>query len=249
VLPLAPRWIAVDLSAQHIAAVSTDGHTVLEADLDGEPGQAVGLPDTRTVYAGGVRVLRPAYDLYGQLWVVDQTRSGARLSVVRSGVSRTLEARGLSGSQVARFLVSRDGTRLVTEVRRAGRDELFVARVRRGTKGQVLSVAPARRLVLHGAPERIRDIAWRSPTVVAVLAAGGASEVLLVKVDGSSSATDLSAGAAVFRGRATRLVTSPSGGAPLYVATSAGRLYVLSSRGQWKGTSIGPGLAAPTFVG
>jgi hypothetical protein len=251
VLPLAPRWIAVDPLAQHVAGVSSDGTRVVVANRDGAPGRPATARDTRTVHAGGTQLLRPAYDLYGQLWVVDLPPSGARLSVVRGGTSRSLEAPGLTGAQVTRFLLSRDGTRLVTEVRRAGRDELYVARVRRDAKGRVLSLTPARRLAMETAPARIRDIAWRTPTAVAVLAApsGGSSEVLLVKVDGSSDAADLSTDAALFRGRAVRLVTSPSTGAPLYVETAAGRLFVLSSRGQWKSSAIRPGLRAPTFVG
>jgi hypothetical protein len=251
VLPLAPRWIAVDPLAQHVAGVSTDGRTVVVAARDGESGRVATLADTSTVYQGGTQLLRPAYDLYGQLWIVDRTGSGARLSVVRGGVRRSLDAPGLTGAPVSRFLLSRDGTRLVTEVSRGGRDRLYVARVRRDSSGRVLSVTRALRLVMDGAPAHIRDIAWRTPTALAVLAApsGGISEVLLVKVDGSTDAADLSTDAALFRGRAVRLVTSPSTGAPLFLEASAGRLYVLSSQGQWKSSNIKPGLRSPTFVG
>jgi hypothetical protein len=251
VLPLAPRWIAVDPLAQHVAGVSTDGRTVVVADRDGESGRVATLEDTSTVFEGGTQLLRPAYDLYGQLWIVDRTPSGAQLTVVRSGVRRSLEAPGLTGAPVSRFLLSRDGTRLVTEVSRGGRDQLYVARVRRDGSGRVLGITRARRLVMDGAPDHIRDIAWRTPTALAVLAApsGGISEVLLVKVDGSTDAADLSTDAALFRGRAERLVTSPSTGAPLFLETSTGRLYLLSSRGQWKSSNIKPGLRSPTFVG
>jgi hypothetical protein len=250
-LALGPRSIAVDPLAQHIAEVSADGRTVLEADRDGVPGRAARMSDTRPVYTGGTDVLRPAYDLYGQLWVVDRTPSGGRLSVVRNGVARTELVPGLSGAQVTRFVLSRDGTRLVAELRRAGRDDLVVARVRRDTRGRVVSVAGSRRLEVDGVPDRIQDIAWRTPTDLAVLVAPtpGTSEVLLAKVDGSSTATELSTEAAPFRGSAVRLVTSPSRETSLYVATSDGRLYALSSRGRWQASSIKPGLRAPTFAG
>jgi hypothetical protein len=249
---LAPRWIAVDPLSQHIAGVTPDGHRVLEANLEAATGRAAGLPDTRTVYSTDTPVLRPAYDLFGALWLLDRSRAGARLSVVRSGVSRTLTAPGVSGFPVSRFLVSRDGTRLVSEVRRAGRDQLFVSRLRRDAQGRVLSVSAAHGLTIDGAPDVIRDIAWRTPAVVAVLAtpSGGGSEVLLAKVDGSSDAADLGVAATPFPGgRAVRMVTSPSSGAPVYVETSSGGLYVLSSHGVWKRSSIRAGLRAPTFVG
>lgn len=252
VLPLGPRSIAVDLLAQHIAGVSGDGRTVIEADRDGVPGRTASLADTRVVYPRGTDVLRPAYDHYGQLWVVDRTLSGARLSVVRGGVAEHVQAPGLTGAQVTRFVLSRDGTRLVAESRRAGRDRLFVARVRRDTKGRVLGVAPAQRLVIQGGdPDRIQDIAWRGAANLAVLVApsAGTSEVLDVKVDGSSSSRDLAGDAAPFRGRGVRLVTAPSRGVPLYLASSSGRLYALSGLGGWTSSNIKPGLDAPTFVG
>ncbi len=251
VLPLAPRWIAVDPLAQHVAGVSADGRRVLVAPRDAAPAHSPSLSDVETVYEDGTQLIQPSYDLFGQLWVVDRTRSGARLSVVLGSEARTLGAPGLSGAQVTRFLLSRDGTRLVAEVRRRGRDELYVARVRRDAKGRVLSVTRARRLVMQGAPNRIRDIAWRTPAAIAVLAADptASSEVLLVKVDGSSDSADLSTDAVLFRGRAVRVVTAASSGAPLYVQTAAGQLYVLSNRGQWRSSAIKPGLRSPTFVG
>jgi hypothetical protein len=250
-LPLAPRAIAVDPLAQHIAGVSADGRQVLVADRDGVPGRAARLSDTRTVYREGTDVLRPSYDLYGQLWVVDRTSSGARLSVVRGGVAHPLTAPGITGARVTRFVLSRDGTRLVAQVRRGERDELVLARVRRDAKGHVLGVSPARRIVMQGVPEQIRDIAWRTSASLAVLVApsSGTSEVLLAKVDGSSTATELSTDAALFQGRAERLVTSSSTGSPLLLGTADGRLYQLSGRGRFSPADIRRGLLAPTFVG
>jgi Lipoprotein LpqB beta-propeller domain/Sporulation and spore germination len=250
-LPLAPRAIAVDPLAQHIAGVSADGRQVVVADRDGVPGRAARLSDTSTVYREGTDVLRPSYDLYGQLWVVDRTRSGARLSVVRGGAARSLTAPGITGARVSRFVLSRDGTRLVAQVRRGERDELVLARVLRDTKGRVLGVSPARRIVMQGVPDEIRDIAWRTSARIAVLVApsSGTSEVLLAKVDGSSTATELSTDAALFQGRAVRLVTSSSTGSPLLLGTADGRLYELSGRGRFTPADIKRGLLAPTFVG
>ena len=61
---------------------------------------------------------------------------------------------------------------------------------------------------------RIRDIAWRTPGSVAVLAGPteGTSQVLIVKVDGSSTPEDLTTDAELFRDQAVRLVTSPATG-------------------------------------
>jgi hypothetical protein len=244
--------VAVDLPAQHVAGVSADGTQVLAADKDRSVGGPASLSDVRTIYTDGVDVLRPAYDLYGQTWVVDRTRSGARLSVVGRGPSRVVRAPGLTGQPVVRFVLSRDGTRLVAQPRRGGRDSLVVSRVQRDAKGRVRALGPAVPLPLTGAgTPQIRDLAWRTPGSLAVLSAPTpvTSQVLVVKVDGSSTAEDLSTDAELFRDQAVRLVTSPAAGAPLYIRTAAGQMFSLASTGRWTGTSIKPGLGSPAFVG
>jgi hypothetical protein len=251
-LRLGLRSIGVDLPAQHVAGVTADGTRVVEADKDHVAGGPATLADVRTVYSGGTDVLRPAYDLYGQLWVVDRTRAGARLSVVRDGVPRPVDAPALSGQPVVRFILSRDGTRLVAQVRRGDVDSLVVSRVQRDAKGRVRAVGPAAPLPLTGAGRpAIRDIAWRSPGSLAVLSGPtpGISQVLLAKIDGSSTPNELTTGAELFRDEAVGLVSAPSAGSPLLMKTSRGQLFSLAATGRWTGTSIREGLGAPTFVG
>jgi hypothetical protein len=248
-LALRLRSLAVDLLGQRIAAVTADGRQVLEADRDGKPGQAATPADVSTVYAG-TDVLRPSYDRYGQLWVVDRTASGARLSVVRSGRATPLEVPGLSGALVERVTMSRDGTRLVAQVRRAGRDVLQVSRVERDTAGRVLAVGPPRRLSVAGSPGRVIDLGWRGPSELAVLvaSAGATARVVTVQVDGSPDAVEDDDTEPVGE-RAVRLVTSPTGGTPLLVVTAEGRVLSLSRSGRWTRSSIKPGLGAATYVG
>jgi Lipoprotein LpqB beta-propeller domain/Sporulation and spore germination len=251
-LPLALRSVGVDLPAQHVAGVAPGGTRVLESAKDQAPGQPATMSDVHVVYANGTNVLRPGYDLYGQLWLVDATPSGARLLVVRAGRARAVPAPGLTGQQVVRFVLSRDGTRLAAVVRRDGGDRLVIARVERDTVGRVRTVLPAVPLSLTGVGNpRIRDLAWRAAGGLAVLAGPTAatSQVLVVKVDGSSTPDQLSTDAELFHDQAVQLVTSPAVGAPLYIRTLAGQLFSLASTGRWTGTSIEPGLGSPTFVG
>jgi hypothetical protein len=240
------RSIAVDLLGQHVAGVSADGGRVWESDRDGVPGRTSTRSDLRTVYSGS-DVLRPAYDLYGQLWIVDRTADGARLSVVHAGAARTVTAAGLSGADVTRFALSRDGTRLLAEARRDGQDRLLLSRVRRDESGRVLGLSTPRRLVVPGLSSHIRDVAWRTPASAVVLVDGqqGTSQVVSVKIDGPADSSAAST-AETLRSRGTRLVAAP--GAPLYVSTESGRLYSLTRRG-WVASSIDRGLRAPTFVG
>ena len=251
-LPLGLRSIAVDLPAQHVAGVTLDGTRVLEADKDRTSGKPATPSDVRTVYPRGTNLLRPAYDLYGQLFVMDRTSAGARVSVVRAEDARTVAAPGLTGEPVVRFVLSRDGTRLVSQIRRDGRDQLVVSRVQRDAKGRVQGLLPAVPLPLEGAgDDQIRDLGWRTPGSLAVLSAPsvGTSQVLIVKIDGSSTPEELSTDAELFRDQAVRLVTAPSAGSPLYIRTGAGQLFSLAANGRWTGTSIEPGLGSPTFVG
>jgi hypothetical protein len=137
-------------------------------------------------------------------------------------------------------------------VREDGRDSLVLARVQRDEKGRVRRAGPAVPLPLVGAgTASIRDLAWRTPGSLAVLAgpSAGTSQLLVVKVDGSSTPEELSTNAELFRGGALRLVTSPAVGAPLYIGTASGQLFSLATTGRWTGTSIRPGLGVPTFVG
>lgn len=248
-LPLAPRTIAVDSLGQHVAGVSGDGRRLLVADRDGVPDRPAKTSDVRTLLRGR-DLLTPVYDLHGQLWVVDRTTAGARLSVVRGGTARTWAVPGVSGADVRHLLVSRDGTRLVVDRRRAGHDELVVLRVERDASGHVTGLGPAGPLAVEGASDRLLDIAWRSPSEIAVLTSpsSGTSEVLFAKLDGSSTASELSMDAALFRGRAVSLVTSPSREAPLALATAAGRLYTLTGRGRWTTSGVPTGLLAATYV-
>ena len=249
-LALGLRSLAVDLLAQHIAGVSSDGRTVLESDRDGVPGRtaraATSAPSTRAPTCSG-----PPTTSTASSGSSTAPRAGARVSVVRAGTARPVVAPGVTGAQVDRVTLSRDGTRLVTQVRRGGRDRVLVSRVERDTKGRVTRVGPAQVLPLGGARAR----SWtspgrgRPPWRCWCGRRSTTSQVLLVKVDGSSTAASLETDAELFDGRATRLVASPAPGTPLLLGTADGRLLGLSRTGRWARTAIEPGLGAATFVG
>jgi hypothetical protein len=246
------RSIGVDLEAEQVAGVTGTGRTVLVADRDRVPGGSPTLADATTVFSGGTDLLPPAYDLYGQIWLVDRTADGAALWVVRDGTPRAVVVPGVTGRPVSSFLVSRDGTRLVAEVQRGNRDALVLARLQRGHDGRFRGALRAHPLPLDAlGVQDIRDIAWRSPGSVAVL--GGpsrdVSQVLVVQVDGSSAVEDLATDAELFRDQAVRVLTSATLGSPLYVGTRSGQLFALAANGRWTGTGVEPGLRAPTFVG
>jgi len=246
------RSIALDLAAQRLAAVTEDGSTVLLARPQ-QPGPPTAAAD-QPAYTGGTDLLKPAWDLYGQLWLLDRTAEGAVLTVLRGGTPAVVQAPGISGRDVTSFSVSRDGTRLVAVLAGHGRrgDRMVMARVMRAPSGQVTSLTAAQPVPVTSTPVRdILDVAWFSPTTLAVLASPdkGLCRVYLSRVDGSSGFVDSPTGAELFRGKAVRVVTAPAPGAPVYLQTPSLRLYALGSSGRWTDAGIRPGLISPTFVG
>jgi hypothetical protein len=250
-LDLGLRAIGVDLPGERIAGTTADG-SVLVSARSRVPGTVPKPADVRTVYAGGQRLLKPAWDLYGQLWLVDDTSGGAVVSVVRAGRARVVEVPGVSGREVSSFTLSRDGSRLVAEISGDARDRLVVSRVERTADGQVRRLRGTDRIPLGPLGiTTIRDIAWRTPGSLAVLTAPtpGTSQVYVVEVDGSSTLADATTDAEVFGEATDTLVSSPVLGAPLYIRTVDGRMFALALNGRWTGGGIRPGLRSPTFVG
>ncbi len=249
-LDLGLRTIAVDLPADNIAGVTEDGSRVLTGPRYGPTGGPSGPDDVTTVYQGR-DVLRPSYDVYGQLWLADRTSAGAEVVVVRKGKARALTAPGVTGADVRGLVVSRDGTRLLTVVRTPDGDELRISRVRRDRHGTVRGLTPARRVGLGPTALRVRDLGWRTPGTIAVLTpvATDTWQVMMVRLDGSSMAGPAFTEPGLFRGHAVAMATSPVAGSPLYVATGAGPLFTLAATGRWVASDVNPGLRAPTFVG
>jgi len=176
------------------------------------------------VYLAAGRLLRPSFDFAGRLWDVDRSPRGARVVVVYGGRAHRVDVPGVTGEPVRRFVVSRDGSRLVAVIRARHRDRLVVSRLRYDAQGRVLGATDTRQLPWQaGGSPRITDIGWVSPTTVAVLhqLTRQYAEVRQLSVDGStpeseaSTATiDLARQPGVttpgnIQGRVKGLVTSP----------------------------------------
>jgi hypothetical protein len=244
------RDVAADLTAEVVAGVTEGGSTVVLVPRGRAEG---GAPDSEpdVVYQGG-DVLRPAWDSFGQVWLVDRTSTGASVSVVRDGEVTGLEAPGIAGEDVSAFVVSRDGSRLVAVVSGRSGDHLVVARVQRGEGGRVRGLTRAVDLPLaQGGVDEIRDLAWRTPESLAVLTGPTpeSSQVLLALVDGSTAVAEVDTTAEILRRRAVHLVASPSSGTPVLLGTEEGELYELGGDGQWAEASTAEPLWAPSFVG
>lgn len=246
------RDLAVNLTGEELAGVSEDGTTVVRAPR-AKPGGDPPSPEQTEVVHTGTDLLQPAWDVFDQLWLVDRSADGAQVLVVGEEVV-AVEAPGLTGTDVSAFVVSRDGSRLVAVVPGRTGDRLVVSRVVRGPNGRVRGLTRAVELPLsQGGVDEIRDIAWRSPESLAVLTGPTpeSSQVSLALVDGSTGLTAADTAAEILRQKAVRLVSSPAEGAPVYLATEEGQLFVLGSDGGWSEVDPpgeGP-LLAPSFAG
>ena len=228
------RSLAVSDGPRRVTGVSQDGTTVFSASAD----TGSTSPATR-VLSGATDVLRPAYDLFGDLWLVDRTASGARVLVVSGGRVRELSVPRVTGADVAAFTVSPDGTRLAVAYAGSPAPSVRVTDILRTDEGIVSGAGTSRAVVVgDGDTARTVDIGWRDPATLAVLRrpTPETSQVTQVAYDGSPSAST-STDPSVFRGAAQSLVVTPDPDLPLRLITPDQRLYTLDANGNWPRTT------------
>ena len=215
------RSAGVDLGADRAAGVTADGGTVLAAPL-----ADAGAGQVRTV-ATGTDFLRPGWDFADRMWLVDRTASGARVfHVDKNGAATRLRVPGMTGERVRMFLVSRDGTRLVAVVRRAGRSVLMVSRIEHTASGQVIGALPAQRISVGDSSDLpIRDISWRTSASLAVLnpLTPSFAQVVPASVDGAPISPGVPA---TVDGRVLTLAGSPVPEESIYGVTRRGLIDV-----------------------
>jgi hypothetical protein len=228
------RSLAVSEPPRSIAAVSGNGSSVFVAAADGKS-----MEVSRPVVAG-TDVLRPRYDMFGDLWLVDRTASGARVLVVDADGVRQLRVPGVTGRDVAAFSVARDGARLAVAYAGSPAPRLRVIDILRTDEGIVSGTGRAQAFSPPGDADaaRIVDIGWRDPATLAVLSRSSAeaSKVSFISADGSPALPTLIE-PSVFRGAAQAMVVAPDADLPLHLVTPEQRLYTLSSNGSWPRTT------------
>jgi hypothetical protein len=200
---------AVDLPGERVAAVLS-GSLLVGRVLDDRPTIPV---------MSGTGLLRPAWDFADRLWEVQNGPGGARVVEVASGRPRDVRVPGITGADVSRFLVSRDGSRLIAVVHggQRHRDRILVSRLRYDVRGRVIGASRSLRIPWKSPGTlRIRDIGWTSPTTIAVLdQLSSRAEVRILSVDGSTRASQVSPIA--INGEVLALATAPGGQAPYAV--------------------------------
>lgn len=216
--------VSVDLTGDSVAAVTRNGNRLLLGSTDGDATQT-----PRTVIADGTDLAHPAWDAAGRLWLLDRFAGRARVQVFVDGRLRPVRIPGVTGLPVVDLLVSRDGTRLIAAIDRASGDVVVESRLIWSTRGVRASTA---RTIDRGvgADVTVRDLGWRSPTEVLVLASltRRLSEVRTVPVDGSPGGDGGSPRSELIRSDVRRLVSSPAPDAQAWVVAADGTVIPLA---------------------
>ncbi|MFE3999843.1 LpqB family beta-propeller domain-containing protein [Nocardioides sp. YIM B13467] len=202
--------VAVDADGSTAAAITADRTGVVVGQLTSD-GELTRAP------VKGTRLLRPSWDLAGRLWLVDKDSTGARVMYVDGGRRVRVAVPGVTGENVTRFLVSRDGTRFVAVIDGESSDRIVVSRLQSSSKGEITTATSAV-LLPHpdSATMRVTDIAWTSPTtIVAVQQISSTALFQSVSLDGAPSGERYT-----LSDRVTGVVGSPVASARLYAVSS-----------------------------
>ena len=232
------RSLALNRTGATVAGVSVNGRKVFVSD------KADVTAPVQVPFSAGTDLLRPTFDLFGTLWLVDRTARGAVVRVVEHGVVRTVDFPGVSGRTVGSFAVSPDGTRFAVTYPSGSTPRVAVADILRGAGGRVVrGLAPDPVPVTNVDPEhdlgRAVDIGWRSPTALAVLTRPGPdlSRVVYAPADGSPGNGEPVAPDA-FTGAARSVLVNADSQLPLMLIDAGGRLTGLDAAGKWTGTAL-----------
>lgn len=227
------RSIAADDEDQLFAGVTGNGRQVFLA-----PSQSNGV-SVRSVLKNGRDLLRPVFDNFGTLWLVDRTARGARIFVVEKTAhgprTRSVPVPGITGKAVSAFTLTGDGTRLVATLARGQNPVVLVGQLVRGSRGRVLSVKGVH--TIRTAGEDLgpgRDVGVVDENTVAVLTrpAGPSDQVVFVQLDGSPGGPNTNL-PDVVPARVDALVAGPFDRMPLRVVTTDQRLLRLNESGEW----------------
>jgi hypothetical protein len=246
--------VAVQTSGQLAAVVSGDRRSVSVGPI--AAGTAAESGGVETWLQNASAILRPSWDVRGVLWLVDGPHDAQRVTVMtEAGVAAPVQADWLAGREIDAFGVSRDGVRFAAIVKYPdGVRRLVISTIVRkaGARGRD-DVTLRRPEIIHNTSTtlvQLTDLAWVSPTSLAVLARepNGPAQTYEVAIDGSDIEA---AGGFLPRGVVpTAIAAGPNTDAPIALATDAGAIEVQTPDLEWNQISADGGkLRAPVYPG
>lgn len=238
------RSIAVSARTDLAAAVARNGHRVYVAPTKGDRDPR----RVRTVLDGASNLLRPSYDRFGNLWLVDAARSGAVVHLLSEGSDRIVEIPGISGEQLSSFTVTRDGASFVAGLATGSTPSILVSSLVRSAAGRVADALAARRVPIPDADlESVIDVAQGSATGVTVLTSSTSrgGRLRSVEIDGSPGLA-FAANVFVLPDVPVSVLARPDGQEPALVVTADRKLLGVSGpQGAW--ITLLTGVLAATY--
>lgn len=232
------RSIAASASKSLVAGVAQNGRRAYQAPTLGERSPK----RVQTVLDDATSLLGPCYDRFGNLWLVDTTRSGAVVHVVSNGTPRIIDVPGISGKRIAAFSLTRDGASLIAGTEGSAGPTLLISGLVRSPQGRPVQALPARKVLLEGADgASIIDLAQDAATSVAVLTASSArgGRLLSVELDGSPGPAYV-AGVPAVSGEVVGVLAGADSKRPALVVAADGQLLRPSMPlGEWVQTLTG----------
>lgn len=238
--------VAMDPDGKWLAAVSANGRRLYQAPAAGP--RAAGR--VRQLIDGGVDLLPPRYDRFGNLWAMERVGGVLRARVFDSrGAERGVRLRGTGGARPAAFALTRDGARLVIATSGEERPRLLVFGISRDQRGRIRRIGRALAVDVSGGSGAAISIAQNGATSVAVLLQGqtGSGRVVSVELDGSPGAP-VADQPGFLPGPSLAIAGSPDPGLPLLALGVDGWLYELDAGGQWDRLAV-EGVAAVSYPG
>lgn len=238
------RSVGLNLSGSRVAGVGSGGDRVLLTD--------VRTPDAEVVQvlSEGVDLLPPVWDFADRLWLLNRPPGGAQLLVYDEESSRgprEVDIPGISGENISRYLVSRDGSRLIAILNRRAGDRVLVSRLRYDGRGRAVAGTRAREISWDDQTRlSVLDIGWSSPTSIVIVhrLSEDLFQIRTMSVDGAPAGlTGLSA---TVQERPRGLASSPRATDPVYIDTRNGLLDALSGS---RVAGPDPDLTSLTYVG
>jgi hypothetical protein len=159
----------------------------------------------------------------------------------------------LDGQRIVAFSVSRDGVRLAAILEhRDGSRDLVMSTIDRGSgaptdQQPVVLRAPTRIMNPSVTLTRLIDLAWVSPTSLAVLGAEARSEPqpYEVTIDGS----EIESSGGFLKPRLVAIAAGPNTDAPIAVAARNGKVLVQAPDLNWSRVTASSPLYAPVYPG
>jgi hypothetical protein len=242
------RSLAWNARGREIAAVTANGRKVLVAPDRGSRAAS----RVRSVLDGGTDVLRPSYDRFGGLWLIDRSPEGAVVHLVRDDRDDVIQVQGVSGRRVSAFTLTADGSALVATLAGTAGPTVEVSMLVRDVNGRLERATPTR--TLHASAADLgpaRDVAQNSATSVALLTqpATGPQRIVFMELDGSPGPVfaEGEQPPQTVPGDVETLMASPDPTLALRAVTADHRLFRLNGTGQWEASAL-PGITTATYA-